>query len=91
VRPPQSITPAFSSLIGLAEFVPTAQFPGLRVEHLEILEMGDRHGRDSDRSRVDRALTEMSYADSPASMGKPCAHPESVVPWTMWLSGESDD
>jgi hypothetical protein len=39
--------------------------------------------RHSDPSRVDRALSEMSYAGLPASMGKPCAILLRAVPFAM--------
>ena len=53
------------------QFVAAAQFPGLGIKHFEILEMVDVHGLVSDRSSLDHC--QMSYADLPASMGKPRA------------------
>jgi hypothetical protein len=47
--------------------MPAAQFPHFGVQHFEILEVGERHGR------VFRSFvleTEMSYAGLAASMGK---------------------
>ena len=64
VRPPQSMTLAVCKLDRFGrdfpdrvafddQFVAAAQFPGLGIEHFEILEMVDIHGPVSDRSRLD--------------------------------------